>query len=67
LFLPLLLAGALTYVVAVSLRQFFGVLSLQWFLVLFMLCFLFSIFVVGFTGYFVERYDRRNKKTRNEQ
>ena len=54
LFVPLLLAGAMACLARWALRPVFGVLRWHWFAVLYVACFLLSLFIVDAVGYLIE-------------
>ena len=58
LFLPLLSGGVLSYFVAILLHPWLGVLTWYYFLILFLLCSLLSLFGVGLLGCF---FNARNR------
>lgn len=53
LFVPLLLGGVIACLAAWVLRPVFGVLPWYWFVALYVVCFLLSVFIVGGLAYLI--------------
>jgi hypothetical protein len=65
-FLPLMLGGALTYFVAISLRGVFGVLPWYWFLFLFLLCVTLIVCAFVFVGNLAQRFNGGRRKREDD-
>jgi hypothetical protein len=65
-FLPLLLGGIITAIVARALRPTFGVLAIHWIVLLFVGCTVFATLFLGLVGYVLKYWNNRRSGRNGE-